>query len=652
MEYCSPISIQFVWHPNDKEIVNPIIDYCKANLSRDVNKPFLHSLDFPIFCFSASCKNDLPSSINTMSKKIILFVFIGDSIVSSDEWKNYLHVQISIQNVIFIPIAISNNAFKLDDIKNINSLRYLEFKNKFNNSKELNQYFFIAIAHEIYRWILSNDDEHKQLKLFLSHTKNDKNGLELARNIKAFIDSDTTLDNFFDTNDIKIGNNFNEIIKKNIEESTLIIIHSDNYSSRYWCQKEIIHAKNTGRPIISVDIIEKWEDRSFPLMCNYPNIRFNDSLLDILELALLETIRYYYCKELMNTYKSYGYISDESEIFNCVPDSFAVNNSNKDIIIYPEPELYPEEKEVISNGKMLKTPLSFSLVDVSEKRIGLSISEISEEELVVLGQDQLYLKKLSQILARKFLNCGSILIYGGDLRDDGFTRYLFDEALIIQDRIQRTDILIKDYIAWPIYLISEKNIENWIASYNGVCKIEKVSKPSDIQFITDDESPVLPDSKANCYVWSKSLTYMREKMISDCDIRICAGGKSLGYKGCMPGVLEEIKISLEYKKPLFLIGGLGGITGKVCKFIMTGEISEELTQCWQIANNEKYNDLVREYESHKTAIDYSWIERISIDSLNNGLTMEENLKLFTTPFADEIIYLISKGIRNMFPNTK
>ena len=120
----------------------------------------------------------------------------------------------------------------------------------------------------------------------------------------------------------------------------------------------------------------------------------------------------------------------------------------------------------------------------------------------------------------------------------------------------------------------------------------------------------------------------------------------------MPGILEEIKIAIDYKKPLFLIGGLGGITGKVCKFIMTGEISEELTQCWQIANNEKYNDLVREYESHKTAIDYSWIERISIDSLNNGLTMEENLKLFTTPFTDEIIYLISKGIRNMFPNTK
>ncbi len=236
-------------------------------------------------------------------------------------------------------------------------------------------------------------------------------------------------------------------------------------------------------------------------MCNYPNIRFNDNLLDILELALLETIRYYYCNELMKNYKLNGYISDESDFFSCVPDSFDVNNSGKDIIIYPEPELYPEEKEVISNGKTLRTPLSFNLVDVSKKRIGLSISEISEKELVVLGQDSTYLKNLSQVLARKFLNNGSVLIYGGDLRDDGFTRYLFEEALIIQDRNKRADILIKDYVAWPIYLLSEQYTEKWIADYSGVCEIEKIPKPVDIQHIINTEETILPDSKVNRYAW-------------------------------------------------------------------------------------------------------------------------------------------------------
>ena len=60
---------------------------------------------------------------------------------------------------------------------------------------------------------------------------------------------------------------------------------------------------------------------------------------------------------------------------------------------------------------------------------------------------------------------------------------------------------------------------------------------------------------------------------------------------------------------------------------------------------------MQEYVSYKNTIDYSWTERISIDSLNNGLSKEDNFKMFTTPFVDEAIYLISKGIRNMFSNT-
>lgn len=42
---------------------------------------------------------------------------------------------------------------------------------------------------------------------------------------------------------------------------------------------------------------------------------------------------------------------------------------------------------------------------------------------------------------------------------------------------------------------------------------------------------------------------MREKMIDECDIRICAGGKIINYKGCMPGILEEVLIAVEKESP-------------------------------------------------------------------------------------------------------
>ncbi len=42
--------------------------------------------------------------------------------------------------------------------------------------------------------------------------------------------------------------------------------------------------------------------------------------------------------------------------------------------------------------------------------------------------------------------------------------------------------------------------------------------------------------------------------------RICLGGKVTGYKGIEPGVMEEARLALSCKKPLYLLGGFGGAT--------------------------------------------------------------------------------------------
>ena len=634
MCYKSPVSIQFVWHPNDDEIVKPIVTYCKSKLSRNNDKPFLHALDFPVFCYTSKDDKTVPSGLNNQSERSIAFIFIGDSIVSSDAWINYIVSQNELSNIKIIPISLSKNAYKIKELKDVNALRYNEFKEKYSKKTELLQMIFIAIAHEIYRWTLNLDENHKQLKLFLSHTKKDEHGLKLAEKIKGFIDSDTTMDNFFDTNDIQTGNIFNEEIKKNIKGSTLIVIHTDNYASRYWCQKEITFAKTCHRPIISVDYIKEWEDRSFPLMCNYPNIRYSGNILSILELALLETIRFYYCRKMLETYKECGLLPKDATLFSTVPDSIEINKTIGKTIIYPEPEIYPDEVEIVANGNLLATPLSYNFVNLSRKHIGLSISDVSNDELMVLGQDTSYLKSLSQMLVQKLLHNGSCIVYGGDLRDDGFTKYILDEAEIVYHRTGEKDVLIKDFLAAPIYNAQQEQIVKWSADYHNVCKIKKVDYPSDVK-----------DGLSKSYVFSRSLSHMREVMISECDIRICAGGRITGYKGCMPGILEEVEIAIKQEKPLFLVGGFGGATSKICKYILTKELPEELSLDWQLKNNEKYDKLIKDYKCNMGNIDYSWINNIDISTLRNGLNDSDNQRLFITPFVDEAVYLISKGLK-------
>ena len=393
--------------------------------------------------------------------------------------------------------------------------------------------------------------------------------------------------------------------------------------------------------------INSYEDRSFPLMCNFPSIRYNDNILDILELALLETIRFYYSDALFAAHKHCGNIPDDAITFNRVPDSFAVKRANSNTIVYPEPELYHDEVELLSNGKKLITPLSYHSSALVEVKIGLSISEISDDELIILGQEKSHLKKLSQMLAQKMIRNGAQLIYGGDLRNNGFTEFLFEEAAIIQDKIQSSDILIKNYTMWPIHLLQKEKFKSWSAKYKGICKFEKMSPAPDVENELDSTKPITRDTAQNRYIWSRCLTYMREEMITECDFRISAGGKITQYTGCMPGILEEIYIAITRNKPLYLLGGFGGVTSKLCHYLQTGVILEELSVDWQKTNNEHYSELLLEYTKHNKKIDYSWFSKLTINSLNNGLSEDDNLRLFNTPFVDEAIHLITKGVKNL-----
>lgn len=70
---------------------------------------------------------------------------------------------------------------------------------------------------------------------------------------------------------------------------------------------------------------------------------------------------------------------------------------------------------------------------------------------------------------------------------------------------------------------------------------------------------------------------------------------------------------------------------------------------WQMNKSPSYLETVKEYEARDMNIDYTKVLDFDIASLNNGLSEEQNKRLFVTPFLDEIITLISVGLRNLFP---
>lgn len=670
--YTPPLSVTFIWHPEDAKTIIPIVEHCFTLLSRDVDKPFSRSLNLPIF-FRTTLKKGVPAKINVISDKTIIFIFVSKEFVD-ESWIDYIEDMPKQDNIKVIPIAIDKLALKFSDIfDNKNFIRAYEFEMPY-----INDYLFIAITHEIYRWALNKSFDKKaigkdnSIKIFLSHAKDGKSGIKLAKDLKNFIDN-SSMRNFFDVTDIAPGYKFDEEIIGHIKESTIIAIHSDIYSSRYWCQREILCAKENNRPIISIDTLEEYEDRIFPFASNIPcvHVQINDEitkgdLLRILSSVLLETVRFFYSELLLKEYKKEGWIEPNAEIRSRPPDISDIEKImffdgdeikyKHNYIVYPDPPVYTEELNFLrALGIKVSTPLTIDCYFLHGKKIGISISDPSNEELISIGQNRKHLVQFSQDIARHLLAREATLIYGGDLRPDGFTQFIFNEAQVLKARMHsQNNIHIKNYIAWPIYNNDSVDIKSWKAEYIDVAEMVEFPYPEDVKDLIPDGDYFLPPTNSqNLYVWSRCLTEMRKKMIEDCNIRICAGGRHYGYKGKMPGVLEEIAIAIKTKCPLFLMGGFGGITNSVCKLIQTKILPEELTLDWQIQYNPGYKQLLDFCASRdlQYSVNYNeLIEVIKNADLNNGLSKEDNDRLFVTPFMDEALNLIFKGIRNLFEN--
>ncbi len=666
-KYINPLSIFFVWHPLDQWLVEPIFQECFACLRRDVDRPFSRSVNIPVFV--RTCEDDdIPGEVVVCSKRAIIFAFIGKNCMSDDRWVEYLQVLAKTEGSDIVPVALDNTAFNFSDgIEQVNFVRTYEFPKVTFKERTC-----LAIFHEIYRYGLNASRKEldrgkgSALKLFLSHAKDGAQGVAVAIALKELIEKGPMQD-FFDATDIAAGYEFEAEILAHIADSTLVAIHSDSYSSRYWCQREILAAKDSERPIIAVDLIGKFEDRRFPLGANLPAIRIpvdaehqikEVHLLAILQAALLESIRFFYSRETLSEYRAAGWFPADAFLSArppeaCVLARLAAKSEKEDDgsldFIYPDPPIYQEEARHFEKfGLKPYTPLTSAMLDLSAKKVGVSISEPSDLELLKLGQTAQHLRLLMQDVARYVLGSGAELIYGGDLRPGGFTEFLFQEGHALQSRLKSLKVHLTNHIAWPIHLADTNDLRDWKAKHRKVATMVEHDIPDDVRDLVASTTQFLkPSDPKNSFVWSRSLTEMRKAMIGGCDFRISAGGRLMGYKGWMPGVLEEVVLAIKMAKPIFLIGGFGGVTRSICRLIEEKLVPEELTFAWQLKNNPGLEDMMTFAASRGIDYEERYQQALKIvmnTELQNGLNQVDNAKLFETPFTDEVIHLILKGL--------
>ncbi len=220
------------------------------------------------------------------------------------------------------------------------------------------------------------------LRLFISHAKID--GLPLALALKHQIDTIEWLKAFYDAADLPAGCDWQRELEQGVGSSLIIMLRTEVYESRHWCQQEVLWADEYATPAVLVEARTGLDHPAGILPFDrLPTVRIPDgNLLRILFLALREGLRFLLFMRRVEQMKHTGVLPSPSElrVFSFAPSMSALLRACRSmtdakascttphLILYPDPPLRAGNYEAAAalvemyapTGTQLMTPYTLA----------------------------------------------------------------------------------------------------------------------------------------------------------------------------------------------------------------------------------------------------------------------------------------------------
>ncbi|MDK2743737.1 MAG: toll/interleukin-1 receptor domain-containing protein [Nitrospira sp. BO4] len=192
---------------------------------------------------------------------------------------------------------------------------------------------------------LTNVPSHSagHLRLFISHAKMD--GLPLAHALKHQIDAVGWLKSFYDAADLPSGCDWQKELEQGVGSSLIVMLRTEVYESRHWCQQEVLWADEYATPAVLVEARTGLNHPAGALPFDrIPTVRIPDgNLVRILFLALREGLRFLLFMRRVEQMKRNGDLPSPVEIrvFSFPPSMSALLRACRSLADSKEPSTTP-----------------------------------------------------------------------------------------------------------------------------------------------------------------------------------------------------------------------------------------------------------------------------------------------------------------------
>lgn len=362
------LSVYIVWHPNYSK-GSDIAELIRKHFRDGRYKNVLGDIGLSVVFRSSPVPDaETPLDIDLDEAETTAIIVLAESVLAGDAaWRKYVDRLIhdaeakGLGSQVF-PVTLEKAGSDIG--ANVQALRWNCWKGNDTERgqrliRELSYEFSRMLRHYIERLKHLEEDAKalerylEKVQIFLSHSKHDSDGKRLAQKISRWLQQSSGLSKFFDELDIPAGTRFSDVLDLEVKRSAFVAMHTDSYSSREWCRREIIEAKRWNVPMIVVNSMRDVDERGFPYMGNVPIVRMAPNKTDRIEKVIGRLLDEVFKDFLWRCrIELTGHAGSDVLFMSRHPELISLANllARTDVanpmIVYPDPPLGDEEEQL------------------------------------------------------------------------------------------------------------------------------------------------------------------------------------------------------------------------------------------------------------------------------------------------------------------